>query len=80
MYQIVCIYLDINALTWRKIVDLISKLDMLRILKVSIANDRRSGGKKNITSITPKEQALETILKDFRLKSIAKPPKSNFFY
>lgn len=78
-YRMLCDAIGIDTLTQRRMTDLLGELDQLGIIEGTIVFQGRYGRKKQITKITSKEHALETLYQDFRLKTIAYIPSSNFF-
>jgi cell division control protein 6 len=78
-YRMLCDAIGIDTLTQRRMTDLLGELDQLGIIEGTIVFQGRYGRKKQITKITSKEHALETLYQDFRLKTIAYIPSNNFF-
>ena len=53
----ICTALDADLLTWRRIVDLITELDLLGLISVIVKHGGRYGRQKQIVGISAKEQA-----------------------
>jgi cell division control protein 6 len=72
-YCQMCLQIQMDVLTHRRITDLISELDMLGIINAMVISKGRYGRTKEISLSTPLESTMKTLFKDYRLQ-----PLSNF--
>jgi len=79
MYKRMCNLLDIDILTQRRITDLLDELMQLRVIEGDIFYKGRYGRKKVILKVAEQKLTRETLLEDYRLKSIADTPKAELF-
>jgi cell division control protein 6 len=78
VYSAICKEVLIDALTQRRMTDLLAELDQLGIIEGTIVFKGRYGRKKQITRIASKDHMLETLYQDFNLKNIKDVPRSTF--
>lgn len=70
LYKEACSALGTNALTPRRVYDLINELNMLGIINIKFANRGRRGITREITINVPDETIIETLSKDDRIQTI----------
>ena len=75
VYKSLCKRAGIDALTQRRISDLISELDMLGILNSIVISKGRYGRTREIRLDIPVESVKNVILEDYRLKILSKSEK-----
>jgi cell division control protein 6 len=71
VYKSLCKKVGIDALTQRRISDLIAELDMLGIINSIIISKGRYGRTREIKLDVPIEPVKETLLEDYRLEMLA---------
>jgi cell division control protein 6 len=71
VYQRLCILLGVEALTQRRVTDLISELDFFGLIKAVIVNRGRYGRRKEISLSVPTEFVQPVLLEDYRLRALA---------
>jgi archaeal cell division control protein 6 len=70
-YKKICNFLEIEALSQRRMGDLINELDMLGIISINIVYKGRYGRLKQITDIPVKDKVLKILYEDFRLSALS---------
>jgi archaeal cell division control protein 6 len=70
VYRQVCLNVEVDILTQRRINDLISELDILGIINAVVAYKGRYGRIKEISLSVPVENTHKVLLEDYRLKSL----------
>ena len=69
-YCQMCLQIQMDVLTHRRITDLISELDMLGIINAMVISKGRYGRTKEISLSTPLESTMKTLFKDYRLQPL----------
>ncbi|NPE30271.1 ORC1-type DNA replication protein [Methanococcoides sp. SA1] len=71
VYRQLCLSVDMDILTQRRVTDLISELDMLGILNAVVVSKGRYGRTKEIVLSVPIESTRRVLLEDYRLGMLA---------
>ncbi len=69
-YCQMCLQIQMDVLTHRRITDLISELDMLGIINAMVISKGRYGRTKEISLSTPLESTMKTLFEDCRLQPL----------
>ncbi len=70
IYKRMCGMIDLDALTQRRITELISELDMLGIVNATVVNRGRYGMTKEISLETPADHVHDMLITDTRLQPL----------
>jgi len=70
-YRRLCNHLGMEALTQRRVTDLVSELDILGLINAVIVSKGRYGRTKEISLSVPEACVQPVLLEDFKLKSLA---------
>ncbi|MHC1635453.1 MAG: ORC1-type DNA replication protein [Candidatus Methanospirareceae archaeon] len=70
MYRRLCNHVGIEALTQRRVTDLISELDMLGLVNAVIVSRGRYGRTKEISLSVPEEGLRSILLEDYKLREL----------
>lgn len=71
MYMKLCNHLGIEALTQRRVADLVSELDILGLVNAVVISRGRYGRTKEIALSVPEEFVQPVLLEDYKLKAIS---------
>ncbi len=71
MYQRLCNHLGMEALTQRRVTDLVSELDILGLINAVVVSKGRYGRTKEISLSVPAESVPPVLLEDYKLKAIS---------
>ena len=71
MYRRLCSHLSMEALTQRRVTDLVSELDILGLINAVIISRGRYGRTKEISLSVPAESVQPVLLEDYKLKAIS---------
>jgi len=70
-YLRLCNHLGMEALTQRRVTDLVSELDILGLLNAVIVSRGRYGRTKEISLSVPEECVQPVLLEDYKLKALS---------
>lgn len=70
-YRRLCNHLGMEALTQRRVTDLVSELDILGLLNAVIVSKGRYGRTKEISLSVPEECVQPVLLEDYKLKALS---------
>ncbi len=71
MYRKLCGHLGMEALTQRRVTDLVSELDILGLINAAIVNRGRYGRTKEISLSVPVDSVQPVLFEDYKLKVIS---------
>jgi len=71
MYQRLCNHLGMEALTQRRVTDLVSELDILGLINAVVVSKGRYERTKEISLSVPTESVQPVLLEDYKLKAIS---------
>ncbi|MCK4475557.1 MAG: ORC1-type DNA replication protein [Methanophagales archaeon] len=71
MYRKLCSHLNMEALTQRRVTDLVSELDILGLINAVIVSKGRYGRTKEISLSVAEESVQPVLLEDYKLKAIS---------
>jgi len=71
MYRKLCGHLAMEALTQRRVTDLVSELDILGLINAAIVNRGRYGRTKEISLSVPTDSVQPVLFEDYKLKAIS---------
>jgi cell division control protein 6 len=71
MYRRLCSHLNMEALTQRRVTDLVSELDILGLINAVIVSKGRYGRTKEISLSVAEECVRPILLEDYKLKAIS---------
>ncbi len=71
MYRRLCSHLNMEALTQRRVTDLVSELDILGLINAVIVSKGRYGRTKEISLSVAEESVQPVLLEDYKLKAIS---------
>jgi cell division control protein 6 len=70
VYRQLCIHVDMDILTQRRVTDLMSELDMLGIVNAVVVSKGRYGRTKEIVLSVPITSTKKVLFEDYRLKPL----------
>jgi archaeal cell division control protein 6 len=70
IYRQLCIFIDLDILTQRRVTDLISELDILGLINAVVISKGRYGRTKEISISVPLENTRKILIEDYRLRSL----------
>ena len=71
MYRKLCGHLGMEALTQRRVTDLVSELDILGLINAAIVNRGRYGRTKEISLSVPVDSVQPVLFEDYKLKVVS---------
>jgi len=70
VYRQLCMHVDMDILTQRRVTDLMSELDMLGIVNAVVVSKGRYGRTKEIVLSVPITSTKKVLFEDYRLKPL----------
>jgi len=78
VYKKLCVAIDVDFLTQRRVIDLTNELDQMGIVTSTLEYKGGHGRNRIVEKISSIAALLEILLQDFRLQAIAKVPQEAF--